>query len=149
MQYAQNYQFTLENYWTALCLTLRLYSNHNEFWGDFPIDVCWGYNTSPSTAAHSSSPESNSQCHTQFHSLTDPLFTRTGSCASHTCTRTNKRCTRLIAFCPPLKGWPPGSCSPSMQFIMVAVQPSSCYLTPKTSIRLSASTAGFPVIPQP
>lgn len=60
----------------ALCLTPWLYSNHNEFWGDFPIDVRWSYNTSPSTAAvaHSSSSKSNSQCHTQFHSLTDPFF---------------------------------------------------------------------------
>lgn len=58
--------------------------------GDFPIDVCRGYNTSPSTAAHSSSPESNSQCHTQFHSLTIPAppFPLVQDCVHHTRTQT-------------------------------------------------------------
>ena len=152
VQYTQNYQFTVENYWTALCLTPGLYSNHNEFWGDFPVDVCWGYNTSPSTAAHSSSPESNSQCHTQFHSLTDPRLTCTGACASytqtHTHTHTNKGFTVLIAFCPPLKGRPPGSCSPSIGFIMAAAHPSSCCFTLKTRICLfSPSADGSPFAP--
>lgn len=31
VQYTQNYQFRVENYWTFLCLTPGLYSNHNEF----------------------------------------------------------------------------------------------------------------------
>lgn len=65
-----NYQFTVEYYWMVLCLIPGLYSNHNKFWGDFPMSA----EASPSTAAHSSSSESNSQCHTKFHSLADPPF---------------------------------------------------------------------------
>ena len=60
--------------------------------GDFPIDVCRGYNASPSTAAHLSSPESNSQCHTQFHSLTIPAppFPLVQERVHHTRTQTKK-----------------------------------------------------------
>lgn len=50
---------------------------------------------SPSTAAHSSSSESNSQCHTQFHSLADPpFFDCTGVCASNTHTHARTRANK-------------------------------------------------------
>lgn len=68
---------------------------------------------------------------------------------THTHTHTNKGGAVLIAFCPPLKGRPPGSCSPSIGFIMAAVHPSSCCFALKTWICLFASTAGSPVLLQP
>lgn len=43
---------------------------------------------SPSTAAHSSSSESNSQCHTQFHSLADPPVSIVQECVHRTRTHT-------------------------------------------------------------
>lgn len=86
------------------------------------------------------------KCHTQFLSLTDPLSTRKGECASYTHTKhTNKGGTGLIAFCPPLKGWPPGSCSPSRRFIMAAVHPSSCCLTLKKFV---CACVSVPLPPQ-
>lgn len=91
---------------------------------------------------HAPAPESNSQCCTQFHSLADPLFQLYRTMCiplsnAHTCTHTHTSTqtmggTVLIAFCTALKGWPPGSCSPSIGFITVALHPSSCCLILET-----------------
>ena len=101
--------------------------------------------SSPSTAARcSSSWKQYSMLHTIPFSSLSPVwivqdYVHPFLKCTHTHTHTHTRAhtptmggTVLIAFCTALKGWPPGSCLPSIGFIMVAVHPSSCCLIPET-----------------
>lgn len=109
------------------------YSKHSGF-SDFLGDVCWVQSIDGGTLQLLLKAILNSR--TQFHSLADPLFQLYRTMCillpnTHMHTQTMGG-TVLIAFCTALKGWPPGFCSPSIGFIMVAVHPSSCCIIPET-----------------
>lgn len=109
------------------------YLNHSGF-SDFLVDVCWVQSINGSTLQLLLKAILNSR--TQFHSLADPLFQLYMTMCilspnTHMHTQTMGG-TVLIAFCTALKGWPPGFCSPSIGFIMVAVRPYSCCIISET-----------------
>lgn len=60
------------------------YSNHNEFWRDFPVEVRRNYNAISSTAVHCCSHQSNSQRLTKIPFSNWFLFTGKGMCAAVT-----------------------------------------------------------------